>query len=502
MSIMRIKYFLLLLCLVLPGTFLSAALGDETQTVRLEAKEISRPWEIGQPFKPSLFMLGDHFPDYIMAVNGKGQDIDMGWGGEMSPKSTFAALVKKEPESYQCRMPVRGVFRLASRSIPFALDSTDLEKTGYDRLFIDANGNGDLTDDGLQTPFESPKKEETSVTRVEYVTEEAESGDEMEVIEEEEIEMVAPEDFTNCSFPTLSVSLSSGGAKYSYRFLVNVQSYKTDDDLHTNVALYPAICRVGEIKLGGKTREVALFDSNCNGRFDDGLIPVQEGSGTPPTDYVWRGTDKLVFDPDPQKLDYQVYEPMGNEDKHFVSRSLMVDGRLYDLHVTPGGDRLSLEPSDAPLGSVVMKKAHFSAVFSGPAGTINIRGKAGESCPLPAGPWRVLSYTINLSASKEWEDMTMIYGGASDGGPDLTVQKGMTTDLRFGPPLKGVMKVGHVVRQGKDDEHVINLEASIHGACGALIQQVMVKGKSPEAPNLTITNGKGEIVTEDAFEYG
>ena len=60
----------------------------------------------------------------------------------------------------------------------------------------------------------------------------------------------------------------------------------------------------------------------------------------------------------------------------------------------------------------------------------------------------------------------------------------------------------HVLQQEDGGAYAINLEASIQGACGEAIQQVMVKGKRPGAPTFTITDGKGEIVTEDAFEYG
>ena len=72
----------------------------------------------------------------------------------------FQKIVKKEPAKYHAEHPLYGVAKLGSKRYGFVLDNKDEKSKGYDRLYFDLNGNGDLTDD---KPIDAlPSKDRTS----------------------------------------------------------------------------------------------------------------------------------------------------------------------------------------------------------------------------------------------------------------------------------------------------------------------------------------------------
>ena len=83
--------------------------------------------------------------DYVLRLTEPQQFVQQDkWSG--AAQAEFQRLVKKEPK-YVVPIPFRGVAKLGGRSFCFALDAVAPKAAGYDRLYFDANGNGDLTDD-------------------------------------------------------------------------------------------------------------------------------------------------------------------------------------------------------------------------------------------------------------------------------------------------------------------------------------------------------------------
>ena len=56
----------------------------------------------------------------------------------------FKEVVKKEPEKYVAEHPLRGLAKLGSKEYGFVLDQKDKKSKGYDRLYFDLHGDGDL----------------------------------------------------------------------------------------------------------------------------------------------------------------------------------------------------------------------------------------------------------------------------------------------------------------------------------------------------------------------
>ncbi len=74
-------------------------------------------------------------------------------------------------------------------------------------------------------------------------------------------------------------------------------------------------------------------------------------------------------------------------------------------------------------------------------------------------------------------------------------EAGKTTTLGFGPPYKP-----RVTAVLADD--TAHLGLAIVGAEGEVVSNLVLNGRRPEKPKVTITGAKGKVVAQGDFEYG
>jgi hypothetical protein len=414
-------------------------------------------------------------------------------------KAAFAKAVKKEPEKYECKAPFRAVMKLGSENVAFVLDSTNLAK-GYDRLYFDRNRNGDLTDD------EVIKANATS------------SG-------------FFGGNSSQRDFPRLDVMVKAGDASFEASFFLTVYSQINDErNGYASASIEAAAYRQGEITLDGKKRKIFLLDYNSNGRFDD--VHTVDPKNHSDDGRVWpQQGDVLLIDPD-IKNTYNWYDPTANDMRYLASKTIGIYGKFYDLSVTPAGDKLTLTPSTAAVGYVTNPNENFGVMVYGDLGVLLIRGTKGKPIPLPEGQWRLLSYTIDLTATSKPADKeqekpkkagllsrlagslmgtddssggadrspryTMVSASGTDSYKAVTVRKGQTVELPFGPPYSPAVKVEPYRRS----EGSAELSMVLVGSTGEVCSNLVVKGDRPASPTFAITAPDGEIVERGKFEYG
>ena len=119
----------------------------------------------------------------------------------------FRKVVKKEPK-YQSKQPLRAVAMLGGKPYAFAIDQKDSKSTAYSRLYFDANGNGDLTDD---TPIDVKANPASAST--------AAAG-----------ERAVVDVSVSHEFPQVKAMLDIGGVKVDYAFSMHVYADPRDDD--------------------------------------------------------------------------------------------------------------------------------------------------------------------------------------------------------------------------------------------------------------------------------
>ncbi|NLE38848.1 MAG: hypothetical protein GX621_12560, partial [Pirellulaceae bacterium] len=278
----------------------------------------------------------------------------------------------------------------------------------------------------------------------------------------------------------------------------------------------------GEIEVDGRSRRAVLVDYNSNGRFDDRTTLRHVGSvGAPQRLYPMSG-DVLFLDPKPVVNLRAIYGASRVDFRHGVEKLLAVDGRYYDLTISPAGTDLTIKPSTVARGFVRNPAAKYSAVLFGDLGMITINGAGGEPIAVPEGEWQLLSYTIDLTSEKKTEDaakpqadeppaaqpgrairvgtpkVTRASGAGTTAVRPVRVAKNETVLLPFGPPY-AVALAPPVFRPG-NDEMVFNLKLT--GSGGEPLTSLMVDGARPPEPTIKILDPTGEIVVEGKFKYG
>jgi hypothetical protein len=441
----------------------------------------------------------------VQSQNFGRQIFSKGREHEDAEVAAFAKVVKKEPAKYQSEFPVRGVVKFGSDEFAFVLDAKDAKSNTYSRLYFDLNHNGDLTDDKV---IEADSSKDRGLSRNYLVV-----------------------------FPRVDLTIHVDGKEVKYAFFPQTYTYefitiagkdkegkeKREHIRYVSIQFSSAAYREGRMTLDGKPRHVILLDSNSNGRFDDQLRIANIGSESDQRVYPQYGDMLLV--------DYRRDRPSSLYDleiggRHHLSKLMNFYERLYDVTVTPTGDRLTLTPSPASFGTVTSPQEGFSGTLYGDNGLATVDLTLVKQCDVPEGDWRLLSYSIQrtveqLPESKKEKpeaapsllgalldalggdggpatarsvhSMVMAYG--TRGGPVIKVRKGQTVSLPFGPPYKPVVKARAA---GK----TANLEMSLVGAGGEVCASLMVDNKRPSSPKFTITTSKGEVVESGSFEYG
>jgi hypothetical protein len=453
--------------------------------------------DLGNAPDDSIYRMVDS-QDFFLQIRDKDQeksDEDL---------ANFRRVVKKEPK-YESDHPFRAVAKLGGKEYAFAIDKKNAKSKSYDRLYFDANRNGDLTDD---KPIDG-QQEFADASR------------------------------SSCTFPQVNVTLDIDGTKVAYAFSMRVYAQMANEFKYASISLSAEAYREGQIELEGKKRHIVLLDNNGNGRFDD---PIKvEGDdvaiGTNARIYPDQG-DLLLVDP---KADALGYDPESNPNRHQVSKLVNIDGRYYGLEISPAGDKLTLTPSSTPLGYVASPHEGFRATLYGDQGCINITCGKSSPAAVPAGQWKLLSYTIDQTehaavgkpkeegkekpaAEKPKEGSllgalgqaifgigndlvaagpryTVVSASGSTKCPAIKVAAGETVKLPYGPPYKPEV-TAHVLSTGTDGAKEAQLQMSLIGAAGESCTNLMVGGDRPPAPKFTITTAKGDVVETGTFKYG
>ena len=489
------------------------------------------------------------FNDQIGPV-GKNQ---IRFGGAEERAAAFKKLVTKEPK-YESDHPFRGVAKFGTQEYAFALDTaipesekkaksdekdskseTDNAKSqpakslagtllqalsgsdqaepqkpmkavAFNRLYFDANHNGDLTDD--------------------------------KVIEAEAMPgVVFGGSNAQFQFPRVDVTLDVDGTPMDYAFFLTGYVYASRDFSYAIVQINSAAYREGDITLDGKKRHVVLIDNNSNGRFDDENkisknIPRSGGALYP------EQGDMLLIDPDQGATGYSSpYDATSNSYQHYVSKMVGIDGRYYNLKISPAGDKLTLDPATVPLGKITNPNGRFTAVIYNDNAFLKIIGEKDTPISIPEGQGKLLSYTIDLtnvpepSKPDEKKDdakessgisalglaLESLLGNSNSVAPSgrrfsyvtaeatakyklVTVREGETVEFPFGPPYKPMVTIGSI--QGGGENRQAALAMTLFGSVDEVVSDMMVNGARPAKPEFTIKDPKGEVVQNGSFEYG
>jgi hypothetical protein len=378
-----------------------------------------------------------------------------------------------------------------------------LDAITYNRLYFDFNHNGDLTDD---------KVVEANPARFPAQT--------------------APDghSYAQFAFPQVELTIDVEGVKLDYAFSLQGQATVTPKFNSANIQLNAAAYREGDITLAGKKHHVVLVDFNSNGRFDD-QIQVRKDVNMPGGGIYAREGDMLLVDPEPNSATPDLaFDVSSSNFRNPVSRLIAIDGRCYQLKISPAGDRLTLTPAALPLGKLVNPGDDLHAVLYGDLGFLKIRSDKGKAALVPAGRWNLLSYCLDRSRvvqaaappqrTDSWlgslaDKAVATLAGIAGPGPRLRyslvvaratarckpidVVAGQTAAIHLGPPYKPLVSISPY---GPQTPPRVDLELSLLGPAGETCALVLDFGAPLAQPKFTICDAHGKVVHEGTFEFG
>ncbi len=339
----------------------------------------------------------------------------------------------------------------------FVVDESKGTTTGYETLYVDANGDGSLNDEAQVTGTPN------TYTR---------DGEEVQ-------------DWRQVEFPAVELKVAYGDKTHPYRVKPSCRTY-SDTSMSLRSAGY---CR-GELELAGETYAVALVDDTCNGRFNDPYGGRDGSSGS-----IYGSGDALVIDTNQDGEFDKDHNPTA--ELYRLGRHLVFNGTSYDLDVSPCGRRLSLTPTASPCGVVTLSQELCEVELMGDGGTLKLDSVAGKS-RIPVGEYRFA--TCRLEEKTAGGNVTWGLVGKGDWSQSaVAVTENGKAHVVFGPPLIAKVTVS------KREAQTFAFDFALSGQGGETYTagDVTRNGKSiGNAPFFKILDKEGKQVARGNFEYG
>jgi hypothetical protein len=445
---------------------------------------------------------GEEFPLTFRTIPAKEvMSFPGGYGSYGQLRLVKPPRLDQEPKAVS-RHPLYGECRETSTGAGFLfrLDESKGDGKGYDRLVVDMNQNGDLTDDaGVQTvTLPTDRKASSSGTRrLLFGPIQAPAGKE----------------------------IAGGQPIYYAQVYVNNLSYLRSGQNVQNVyagqlRLKAAWYLDTTVELKGVKQKVGVYDGDCNLRLGDVAKPeTYRSSGEEywyfgPGDFLLTDADGSgTFDNDMFDTESCPYGPILCFGATPYKVALTADDKA--LRVQPWADSLA-EVTLQPHGDQV---CHVTLAWEeSPERWQLVRaGVAGGKIKTPPGNYRLASCVLFGKGAPR--DQVMISGYQRLPKRPFAFVAGQANTLRCGAPLD--LKVTAEKRRPEawelnsgdlrnppapsDSEFVLSINATVRGADGEVYSQ-FAKGEKfkddPPQPTFKVSDGSGRKIADGKLEFG
>ena len=393
------------------------------------------------------------------------------------------------------KLPIYNLVELGDRKHLLVLDRQQPGSPFYNRIYFDANANGDLTDD--------PAIDGSFNLRGGCCITDFKAIDATVLIDGKSLSysFMPNVHFHPKSAKTKPVKKSTasklkrllGGGDSDTSKNPSDQIEMSQEDLRGNkgFSLRTNCYYKGRFNLEGSDYQVQLGDTDLNGCFGEMKPTIQQNDKI----YLAGGNDSI------QRNDGQACGDM-----------LMIGDKLFGSKVSTAEGKMTLAPMTEGLGTLDLAAAPERMVLysTEPEHTVVIY-RAGKQIQIPAGQYKLFNY--DLRSKDEWGDGWRLLAEATGEFKPVTVASGQPTTLAFGEPYTGRIELNErdiaKVRRGNNS---IRLNFNIYGSVGERVAEVLhVSGNQtqiprasnkPIPPKYRITQADGELVTQGKFEYG
>jgi len=297
----------------------------------------------------------------------------------------------------------------------FVMDESKGMGTGYDVLYLDANGDHDLSD---EKPVQGTARMSGTSPR----------GD----------------------FPETEVLVDYGEQRLPWRFRPRYythSSIKRDDagdvvehKRNLLLLLTSVGCFEGTVAIAGKELKMAVVDADSDACFGS-CYQVRTSSPYPGLQYA---EDRLFATGDRLLIDFNGdgqfdLKPSGTPEAFPYGKYLFVNTGWYEVGVAPSGRSLRMDPATMPLGSLGREGggASWLTLLSKEAGAIFVAPK-GEPASAPVGTYELYScgLTFKDTAGASWQAI----GAGTTHGDEIVIEDAKLTSVKLGPPLRAVVE--------------------------------------------------------------
>lgn len=383
--------------------------------------------------------------------------------------------------------PIYSLVKLGDEELLLVLDRQKTEDERYNRIFFDANGNRNLTDD----PIIDGRDETVPNTRSKRVR-----------------------------FPSVDTKIKIQGKYLPFSFrpdflgqLFAVDEGNISEEL-MNKMIY-LFLRVncmyrGMFELEGQTYHVFLGDADCNGIFNKKFALRKQGTPLPGRLPIMNTGDNFFIS---RNEEIDVY------DGQVYGDWLLIKNKLFKVNMDQPNATLSLTPVTAGLASLrlAMKPEHISLYTDG-GGHFLMTYLPDKKIDVPKARYRLYNY--KLVSNDDQGDLWSLSARATTESRWIDVTGSTDSELIFGEPFiisAEVPKNRIVAIRGSPTESGVFLSFSIRGQGDEDIQDIRhlegdrtkiplskIKGLThrPKEPTFKILSAGGKIAAQGSFEYG
>jgi hypothetical protein len=405
----------LLLCI---GTFAALAPPVRAETFELREKRI-------RIHKKNA----DVFPE----IELRGQGSIPGVGAEPRYRSD-------RPQRFHARFgPGDGI------TVGFAVDERGGPGKGFDLLYADVEGKGDL--ERAKRLGGKPRSRGAS--------------------------------YEDTEFPSFDIRLPAGDSTRDYpvRARFSVRKIEPPD---ASLYLSALTCLEGEVQFGETKQEIVVFDANCNGVFGEKGRPG-EGRAIQ-GDRIWIGARVASLE-----SAYVEATPLG--------KYTLFEGEYYEIDF-PAADRVEIAKAEVPLGRIKVSNPGFLLELVRQDGVLYVGNPDSDEIGIPVGSYRV--YTPGFRRryrGSVWE----LEGEPGGCDAKFEVAEGSVTEIAVGPPLRLVI-VSALRPMGNGV--IASFDFRIEGSEKERYRFLRKDGKKVELPEISIRDQANREVKSGQFEYG
>lgn len=397
----------------------------------------------------------------------------------------FKVTVKKPSgdwtlPTFLSEYPLYSTVKFGDTEMLCVLDKQKADAKFYDRIYLDINGNNDLTDDSTVDGTLRPSSNE----RILYV-----------------------------DFPAVDMKIKVEGKSLPYSFSpwifvfmpqqLEKQGF-TDESVDRSIQLmFRVNCSyTGEFEIAGQKYQVVLGDSNGNGRFND-VFSVYKFERPPPGRIRVFGQGDGFFITTGDKI--EVF------DVHTLGDMLQVKDKLFKVKISTAEGKMTLTPVTEKLVPLQLgMEAERISLYTEDEKHCLMAFQPGKKIKIPAGKYRLFNYQA-FKKDKQG-DLWRLNASATSESPFITVDGKGKPVLEFGEPYMPLVEVrmrGQTSRasigfdiEGKGKEFVTDLSHISGDQTQIPLSEEEDLGHRPKEPTYKVVKADGEVAAQGSFEYG